>query len=110
MYSTLPRSLRETKLVTNVKVEEDEEVLLARKAVVESKTPAELSAIKSLSDIPIPSRVSKIVARNQGAAVSETKLELASNDKSTRLVCRQEDSNTGRDLILLPNFQQSEHQ
>jgi len=27
MYSTLPRSLRETKLVTNVKVEEDEEVL-----------------------------------------------------------------------------------
>merc|ERR1711981_1057270 len=49
MYSTLPRSLRETKLVTNVKVEEDEEVLLARKAMVESKTPAELSAIKSLS-------------------------------------------------------------
>jgi len=54
--------------------------------VVEAKTPAELSAIKSLSDIPIPSRVSKIVARNQGAAVSETKLELASNDKSTSKV------------------------
>merc|ERR1719458_2458233 len=65
LYSTLPRSLRETKLVTNVKVEEDEEVLFARKAMVESKTPAELSAIKSLSDLPIPSRVSKIVARNQ---------------------------------------------
>merc|ERR1711962_626640 len=27
LYSTLPRSMRETKLVTNVKVEEDEEVL-----------------------------------------------------------------------------------
>merc|ERR1712223_1501448 len=85
MYSTLPRSLRETKLVTNVKVEEDEETLLARKAMVESKSPAELSAIKSLSDLPIPSRVSKIVARNtrQPGGASETKVELASNNKST---------------------------
>ena len=92
MYSTLPRSLRETKLVTNVKVEEDEEVLLARKATVESKTPAELSAIKSLSDLPIPSRVSKMVARNQTGPASETKLEIASNNKSTRLVCRHPDA------------------
>ena len=108
MYSTLPRSLRETKLVTNVKVEEDEEVLLARKAMVESKTPAELSAIKSLSDLPIPSRVSKIVARNQTGAASETKVELASNNKSTRLVCRRPDA--GRDFMLKNNFQQSQHQ
>ena len=111
MYSTLPRSLRETKLVTNVKVEEDEEVLLARKAMVESKTPAELSAIKSISDLPIPSRVSKMVTRNQGgAAASETKLELAStsNDKSTRLVCRIH--SPGRDFMLETNFQQSQHQ
>ena len=108
MYSTLPRSLRETKLVTNVKVEEDEEVLLARKAMVESKTPAELSAIKSLSDLPIPSRVSKIVARNQSGVVSETKVELASNNKSTRLVCRR--PHAGRDFMLKNNFQQSQHQ
>ena len=101
MYSTLPRSLRETKLVTNVKVEEDEEVLLARKAMVESKTPAELSAIKSLSDLPIPSRVSKIVARNQTGAVSETKVELASNNKSTRLVCRHQ--RAGREEISCLN-------
>merc|ERR1712223_834125 len=88
MYSTLPRSLRETKLVTNVKVEEDEDTLLARKAMVESKSPAELSAIKSLSDLPIPSRVSKIVARNtsQPGGASETKVELASNNKSTSKV------------------------
>ena len=108
MYSTLPRSLRETKLVTNVKVEEDEEVLLARKAMVESKTPAELSAIKSLSDLPIPSRVSKIVTRNQTVAASETKLEIASNNKSTRLVCRRPDA--GRDFMFTNNFQQSQHQ
>ena len=110
MYSTLPRSLRETKLVTNVKVEEDEETLLARKAMVESKSPAELSAIKSLSDLPIPSRVSKIVARNtsQPGGASETKVELASNNKSTRLVCRRPDA--GRDFMLKNNFQQSQHQ
>ena len=108
MYSTLPRSLRETKLVTNVKVEEDEEVLLARKAMVESKTPAELSAIKSLSNLPIPSRVSKIVTRNQAVAASETKLEIASNNKSTRLVCRR--PHAGRDFMFTNNFQQSQHQ
>ena len=108
MYSTLPRSLRETKLVTNVKVEEDEEVLSARKAMVESKSPAELSAIKSLSDLPIPSRVSKMVARNQTGAASETKVELASNNKSTRLVCRR--PHAGRDFMLKNNFQQSQHQ
>ena len=108
MYSTLPRSLRETKLVTNVKVEEDEDVLLARKAMVESKTPAELSAIKSLSDLPIPSRVSKTVTRNQTVAASETKLEIASNNKSTRLVCRR--PHAGRDFMFTNNFQQSQHQ
>ena len=87
MYSTLPRSLRETKLVTKVKVEEDEETLLARRAVVESKSPAELAAINSISDLPIPSRVSRMMSRNQTEA-SQSKVELASNNKSTRLVCR----------------------
>ena len=106
MYSTLPRSLRETKLVTNVKVEEDEETLLARKAMVESKSPAELSAIKSLSDLPIPSRVSKIVARNtsQPGGASETKVELASNNKSTRLVCRHQRAGRGEISCLNPIF------
>ena len=79
--------MRETKLVTNVKVEEDEETLLARRAMVESKSPAELSAITSISDLPIPSRFSKVMARNQSAGASESKLEIASNNKSTRFVC-----------------------
>ena len=61
MYSTLPRSLKETKLVTNIKVEEDEDVLMARKNLVETKSPAELSAITSLSDIPIPSSIGKLM-------------------------------------------------
>ena len=88
MYSTLPRSLRETKLVTNVKVEEDEEILLARRAAVESKSPAELAAINSISDLPVPSRVSRMVTRNQREGPSQSKLEIASSNKSTRLVCR----------------------
>merc|ERR1711864_60204 len=36
LYSTLPRSMRETKLVTNVKVEEDEDVLRAHQQLVQS--------------------------------------------------------------------------
>merc|ERR1719369_738463 len=36
LYSTLPRSMRETKLVTNVKVEEDEDVLRAHQELVQS--------------------------------------------------------------------------
>ena len=47
--------MKETKLVTNVKIEEDEQVLEARRVLVETKSPVELSAITKLSDIPVPS-------------------------------------------------------
>lgn len=39
------------------KVESSAEVLAARQALVESKTPLELSKMHSLSEVPIPSRV-----------------------------------------------------
>merc|ERR1711970_443639 len=79
MYSTLPRSLRETKLVTNVKVEEDEEKIQARQALVESKSPVELSAITSLSDLPIPSKITRMMNRAPGAASTPgTKLDISS--------------------------------
>merc|ERR1719412_1512421 len=79
MYSTLPRSLRETKLVTNVKVEEDEEKLQARQALVESKSPVELSAITSLSDLPIPSKITRMMNRPPGAASTPgSKLDISS--------------------------------
>merc|ERR1711872_28878 len=79
MYSTLPRSLRETKLVTNVKVEEDEEKLQARQALVESKSPVELSAITSLSDLPIPSKITRMMNRAPGAASTPgSKLDISS--------------------------------
>ena len=39
------------------KVEENEEVLAQRQALVESKSPVELSEIHSLAEVPIPSRI-----------------------------------------------------
>merc|ERR1712180_264688 len=79
MYSTLPRSLRETKLVTNVKVEEDEEKIQARQALVESKSPVELSAITSLSDLPIPSKITRMMNRAPGAVSTPgSKLDISS--------------------------------
>merc|ERR1712088_194804 len=68
LYSTLPRSMRETKLVTNVKVEEDEEVLRARQELVQTRTPAQLSTITSISDLPVPSKLTKM---NDPAVVEE---------------------------------------
>ena len=55
LYGTLPKSWREQKLVTKVKVEEDEEALAMRRALTESKTPAELARMTSIADLPIPS-------------------------------------------------------
>ena len=52
---TLPKSWQETKLLTNVKVEEDEAVLAQRRNLTETKTPNELAQISSIADLPIPS-------------------------------------------------------
>ena len=55
MTFTLPKSWRETKLLTGVKVEEDEAVLAQRRNLTETKSPAELSQITSIADLPLPS-------------------------------------------------------
>merc|ERR1711990_87946 len=68
LYSTLPRSMRETKLVTNVKVEEDEEVLRARQELVQTRTPAQLSTITSISDLPVPSKLTKMMGSRESSA------------------------------------------
>jgi len=68
LYSTLPRSMRETKLVTNVKVEEDEEVLKARQELVQTRTPAQLSTITSISDLPVPSKLTKMMGSRESSA------------------------------------------
>merc|ERR1719331_293991 len=60
--------MRETKLVTNVKVEEDEEVLRARQELVQTRTPAQLSAITSISDLPVPSKLTKMMGSRESSA------------------------------------------
>merc|ERR1719336_1890375 len=57
IYASLPRSLTEQQLLVRTKVEESAEVLQARQALVESKSPLELSEIHSLAEMPIPSRI-----------------------------------------------------
>merc|ERR1711970_1543987 len=57
IYASLPRSLTEQQLLVQTKVEESAEVLQARQALVESKSPLELSEIHSLAEMPIPSRI-----------------------------------------------------
>merc|ERR1712241_1322190 len=56
IYASLPRSLKD-QLIVRTKVEENEEVLAYRQALVESKSPVELSEIHSLAEVPIPSRI-----------------------------------------------------
>ena len=48
MTFTLPKSWRETQLLTGVKVEQDEAVLAERRNLTETKTPNELSQITSI--------------------------------------------------------------
>ena len=60
MYNNIPASLKQECLV-RTKVEEDPEELKRRQNLVESKTPAELAKITSLSDIPIPATLERIV-------------------------------------------------
>jgi len=56
----LPESLRETKLITNIKVEKDQEKLLARQSIVKNQTPMELGSIKNLHDFPIPAPLQRL--------------------------------------------------
>lgn len=65
IYASLPRSLTE-QLLVRTKVEEDPSVLAARQQLVESKSPAELSEIHNLAELPIPSRIESWLAGTGG--------------------------------------------
>merc|ERR1712038_1667971 len=59
IYETLPRSMRETQLITNSKFEEDEE----RLELTRTKSPTELSQISSVSDFPLPTPVENLLKK-----------------------------------------------
>merc|ERR1719347_169401 len=61
MYATLPKSLKSELLVKSCV--EDPEVQQERMALTQSKSVSELSQIKSLSDIPIPENIEKLISR-----------------------------------------------
>merc|ERR1711990_1355812 len=63
IYETLPRSMRETQLITNSKFEEDEERLKERQELTRTKSPTELSQISSMSDFPIPTPVENLLKK-----------------------------------------------
>merc|ERR1719228_2576668 len=63
IYETLPRSMRETQLITNSKFEEDEERLKERQELTRTKSPTELSQISSVSDFPLPTPVENLLKK-----------------------------------------------
>lgn len=56
IYSTLPSSMRREVLVRS-KIETDYDTLMKRKALVQAKSPSELSQISAFSEIPIPRKI-----------------------------------------------------
>ena len=62
---TLPRSWREQNVITSVKEMGDGKELAARRELVQSKSPAQLSQITSLSEFPVPSRIQNLVKKKE---------------------------------------------
>ena len=56
IYASLPSSFRRELLVRS-NVNTDYDTLVKRKNIVESKSPAELSQISTLSEIPLPKKI-----------------------------------------------------
>merc|ERR1719369_793899 len=72
IYDTLPRSLRETKLMVKSKFEEDEEKLKERQELTRTKSPTELSQISSMSDFPIPTPVENLLSKKSEQTEGES--------------------------------------
>merc|ERR1711892_167441 len=61
IYATLPKALKSELLVKSCV--EEPEIRAERQALTQSKSVSELSQIKSLSDIPIPENIEKLISR-----------------------------------------------
>ena len=66
IYASLPRSLKKEVLVRARN--EDEEVMKERQAIVNSKTPAELSQIHSFAEVPLPRTIESWLHQSEGGA------------------------------------------
>ncbi len=72
LYGTLPKSMRETKLVTKVKESDEADLprMKERQELVSRATPGELGAIRGFSDIPVPTLFKKNRSRSRSGSVS----------------------------------------
>ena len=74
LYGTLPRSMRETKLMTNTREMLDPQELEARQELIRSKSPAELAQIQGLGDVPVPTKIQNIFkSRSRSGSLSKMK-------------------------------------
>ena len=74
LYGTLPRSMRETKLVTNTREIVDAKELEKRQELIRSKTPSELAQIRGFEDIPVPSKIQNVLrSRSRSGSLSKMK-------------------------------------
>ena len=69
IYATLPKSLK-SELVVRSRVE-DPEVQVERKKLTESKSVSELAAITSLSDLPIPANIEKLIGKASATTAAD---------------------------------------
>ena len=79
MSDTLPRSWRETKLLTKLKVDEDPDKISERKRMTENLTPAQLAQMTSVADLPVPRPLEafwKSDAKKKKDTVDDSRLEL----------------------------------
>ena len=65
LYNTLPRSWRTQNLVTSAREIDDMEELQKRKALIESKSPAELANINSLTEFPVPTKIKRMMSPSE---------------------------------------------
>ena len=75
IYASLPRSLKKEVLVRS-KIEEDENVLKERQAIVSTKSPAELSQIHSFAEVPLPRKIESWLHHSDNAGASRYYLDL----------------------------------
>lgn len=71
MYATLPKSWKEQNLITQVKTDQDHEIVAKRRALTQEKTPAELAQISSLADMPIPTALENFLKADHGKRGSQ---------------------------------------
>ena len=62
----MPKSWKEQNLITAVETDQDPEVIALRRELTQSKTPAELSQITSVADLPIPTALENFLKSAKG--------------------------------------------